>query len=66
MASGWTPERRALQSAQIHRWRPWKLATGPTTIKGKARAAKNAYKGGTRGLLRMLARELRAQPSARS
>ena len=36
MANGWTPERRARQSALIRNWRPWEKSTGPKTEKGKA------------------------------
>ena len=46
MASGWTPERRARQSALIRRWKPWECATGPISPAGKVRTARNAYKGG--------------------
>jgi hypothetical protein len=51
-ASAWTPERRARQAAAIRRWRPWDQSTGPTTDAGKARVARNAYKGGHRVLHR--------------
>jgi hypothetical protein len=61
MANGWTPERRARQAELIHRWKPWKQATGPKTAEGKARVAQNGYKGGTRPLLRGIARALREQ-----
>ena len=61
MANGWTPERRAKQSAAIRRWRPWERSTGPRTAAGKARVARNAYKGGTREVLRLLARLLKAK-----
>lgn len=40
MANGWSPERRARQSA------------GPQTADGKARASRNADKGGKRPALR--------------
>jgi hypothetical protein len=59
MANGWTPERQARQAQLIRRWKPWERSTGPTTAKGKARVSRNAYKGGTRALLRELARILR-------
>ncbi len=42
--SGWSPERRAKQSASIKRWHPWSKSTGPRTAAGKARAAQNAAK----------------------
>jgi hypothetical protein len=51
MANGWTPERRARQARLIHTWRPWERSTGPRTPEGKARVARNAYKGNKRGQL---------------
>jgi len=59
MANGWTAERRASQAAQISRWRPWEKSTGPRMAEGKARASRNAYRGGVRPQLRALARLLR-------
>lgn len=59
MANGWTPERRARQAQLIHTWRPWERSTGPTTPEGKARVARNAYKGNWRGQLRELRQLLR-------
>jgi hypothetical protein len=47
-SSAWTPERRAKQAEAIRRWRPWDQSTGPKTETGKARVARNAYKGGQR------------------
>ncbi len=44
--TGWTLERRARQAQAIRRWRPWEHATGPRTAEGKARSARNAYRGG--------------------
>jgi len=61
MASGWTPERRARQAEAIRRWQPWTHSTGPRTEAGKERASLNAYKGGTREVLRTLARVLAKQ-----
>jgi hypothetical protein len=61
MANGWTPERRARQRELIHRWKPWKHATGPKTTPGKTRVSRNAYKGTTRAILRTLARLVRAR-----
>lgn len=55
MANGWTPERRARQSELIRRWRPWSRSTGPRSESGKARASRNAWKGGVRPMLRQLA-----------
>jgi hypothetical protein len=42
--SRWTDERRAQQSAAIHRWRPWESCRGPRTAEGKASSSKNAFK----------------------
>jgi hypothetical protein len=59
--NGWTPQRRRRQGAAIHRWKPWQSSTGPKTVEGKARAARNAYRGAMRPLLRDLAQALRKQ-----
>jgi hypothetical protein len=64
MPNGWTSERRARQSAAIQQWRPWEHSTGPKSEEGKARVSRNAYKGGTRAILRDLARLLRRQAEA--
>ena len=58
--NGWTSERRKRQSELIRRWQPWARSTGPRTAEGKARASRNRYKGGTRPLLRDLARAMKA------
>ena len=58
MANGWTPERRARQAALIRTWRPWEQSTGPRSAEGKARTARNGFKGGHRELLREMTREL--------
>ena len=59
--SGWTLERRARQSAAIHRWAPWTKSTGPKTLAGKAVSSRNGltttrrelarYRRATRALL---------------
>ena len=59
MANGWTPERRARQSALIRNWKPWERSTGPKSAEGKVAVSQNAYKGGTRPMLRLLAGLLR-------
>ena len=64
MNSSWTPERRARQAALIRTWKPWERATGPTSAAGKARASKNAWKGGTWKMLRELARLVNAEVKA--
>ncbi len=61
MANGWTSERRARQAALIQSWKPWERSTGPKTEAGKARVSRNAWKGGTRDMLRRLAKLLREQ-----
>lgn len=61
MANGWTLERRARQAELIRQWRPWERATGPRTPEGKAKVARNPYRGGTWRLLSDLARALRDQ-----
>lgn len=61
MANGWTPERRARQAELIRNWRPWERSTGPRTTEGKARVARNGYKGGEREALRELAKVSREQ-----
>jgi hypothetical protein len=66
MAKGWTPERRARQAEAIRVWRPWAHSTGPRTDAGKARVSGNAWKGGTRAVLRTLAQILREQETFRS
>lgn len=43
----------------IKKWKPWEKSTGPRTPEGKAKAAKNAYKGGINQELRQLAKLLR-------
>ena len=62
--NGWTSERKARQAALIRNWRPWEQSTGPQTEQGKARAARNAYKGGIRPQLRELGRLLNEQRAA--
>jgi hypothetical protein len=59
-----TPEHRARQSAAIRQSRPWEHSTGPKSEEGKARVSRNAYKGGSRAILRELARLLREQCEA--
>jgi len=59
MASGWTVERRARQSAAIRRWRPWEHSTGPKTAGGKARCSRNAVRGNKRQALHQLSNSLR-------
>ena len=46
MGNGWTPEWRARQAELIRRWKPWQQSTGPRSDEGKARTARNGFKGG--------------------
>ena len=64
MATPWTLERRQRQAEQIRRWRPWEQSTGPRTPEGKAKASRNAYKGGHWLMLRELARMVNAEVKA--
>lgn len=59
-----TPEHRALRAELIRRWKPWEKSTGPKMAEGKARSAMRGFKGGTRQMLRALARALREQDEA--
>lgn len=56
-----TAEHRHLRAQLIRRWRPWERSTGPKTAEGKSRSSRNAWKGGERGLLRVLRRALARQ-----
>lgn len=60
-SAAWTPERRAKQAENIHRWKPWKKSTGPRTPEGKARSSRNA----DRGVAAMEARILEGRLQAR-
>lgn len=64
MANGWTPERRARQSALIRTWQPWKKSTGPKTPEGKTRSSHALKHGMGRRALRDLRREMRRQEEA--
>jgi hypothetical protein len=46
--SGWSPERRAAQSAMMLARKIWLKSTGPRTAAGKARSSRNAVKHGKR------------------
>ena len=64
MATTWTPERRARQAALIRTWKPWKQASGPRTPEGKAKASRNAWKGGHWAMLRELSKMVNAEVKA--
>ena len=59
------PNERLKQAELIRQWQPWNKSTGARTTEGKARASRNAFKGGlhTRAqeLLRDVSRLLREQ-----
>lgn len=61
----WTVEQRQLQAGKIREWKPWNQSTGPTSLVGKAKVARNADKGGkwrkTRELITAINRSLREQ-----
>lgn len=63
-ARQWTAEQRAEQSLKIRQWQPWANSTGARTAAGKAKASRNAYKGGERSLLLSMSRLLREQRNA--
>ena len=60
-ARNWTAEQRQRQAERIRAWSPWAKSTGPRTADGKGAASRNAWKGGTRELVRSLARALAIQ-----
>ena len=60
-ARKWTPEQRQRQAEKIRAWSPWAQSTGPRSLDGKAVAARNAWKGGSREMLREIARALGVQ-----
>ena len=55
----WTTEERLKQSQLIQNWKPWDKSTGAKTIEGKAISSRNAYKGGSRLLMRAVASVLK-------
>ena len=59
MGRKWTAEQRARQAALIYRWEPWERSTGAKTPEGKAKASRNAYKGGKAGREARLAQAVR-------
>lgn len=63
--NGWTAERRLRQAQMIKSWRPWERATGPRSAEGKAIAARNAFKGGERPMMRTFRSLLREQDTRR-
>ncbi len=55
----WTTEARLKQAQRIRALCPWKHATGPRSEEGKARSARNAWKGGVRATVARFSRILR-------
>jgi hypothetical protein len=51
-ARKWTAAQKAQQSLAIQNWQPWQHSTGATTATGRATISRNAYRGGTRPLIR--------------
>lgn len=61
MSKGWTLERRQRQAELIRGWKPWEQSTGPKSEEGRAKASRNAWKGGHREAMRGLARMVQAE-----
>ena len=59
MKRQWTQEQRAILASQIHKWKPWTRSTGPKSPSGKAKVARNPYKGAKRVQLRAAVRVLK-------
>ena len=55
----WTVEQRKQQSLKIRQWQPWQNSTGAKTVEGKAKASRNAFKGGFRLQLKSINKLLR-------
>ena len=55
-ARNWTHEQRQQQAERINAWGAWRQSTGPRSAEGKAKTSRNAWKGGSREMLRELAR----------
>lgn len=60
-SAGWSRERRERQAEMIRAWRPWAKSTGPKSPEGKARVARNAWRGGHRASLRELTKQVNAE-----
>ena len=57
-ARKWTPEQRKQQSLKIMQWKPWQNSTGAKTFEGKAKASRNAFKGGLMQNIKLLGKQL--------
>ena len=60
-ARNWTPEQRKKQAEKIRKWKPWAQSTGPRSAEGRAKSARNSFRGGLRHVLREISLALRAQ-----
>ena len=60
-ARQWTAEQRKQQSLKIRQWQPWQDSTGAKTVEGKAKASRNAFKGGFKKQLREFSKLLKVQ-----
>lgn len=60
MGTPWTPERKQRQRELIQTWKPWLKSTGPRTAAGKAKVARNAYRGALWLRLRVLSKKTTA------
>ncbi len=63
-ARQWTLEQRKQQASKIRQWQPWQHSTGAVTLEGKAKASRNAYKGGLRQQIKDINQLLRDQRNA--
>jgi hypothetical protein len=52
---------RRVRAELARQEQPWRHSTGPRTTAGKAQSSRNAWKGGVRPQLRILAKALREQ-----
>lgn len=41
----WTEEQKQRQREAIQRWKPWEQSTGPRTVEGKTKSARNGDPG---------------------
>jgi len=60
-ARKWTLEQRKQQSIKIRQWQPWQHSTGAKSVEGKAKASRNAFKGGFKNKIKELRKILHEQ-----
>ena len=65
-ARQWTEEQRKQKSLKIKQWQQWQNCTKAKTIEGKAKASRNAYRGGVRQQLKALNQLLQSQKNSLS